>query len=439
MPSRPKKPYKTFPLWPHKSGSWCAVIDNRRHSFGGWSQDQKGDAALTRYHSFMETKRKGIAPLVTDHTVTVKEVVNRYLTRQFRRASSGDLGQRDYGDAMRSITVFAGLVGGGTRVSDLRPAHFTTVRDKLAEKMSASTVKRHITHIKGMFRWAFDQGLIIAPPRFGGEFKPPRKSAPRPVLLFTAEEINGMIAKATLPLRAMIRLGIECGFGNNDVATLRWEQVNLDKRLMDLHRAKTFIARRCAISADLVNDLKAWREIQETRKVPIKDPGLVFTTLNGERYVRETPRADPLKPPGIVDSVAVAFGKLLRDKLKWRIPGESDGRFFYTLRRTHRTWTDELRDPHASALVMGHSFGSVAGLYVQHVDNARLFLLNQHIVDRLKRTGTLPPARVRRGGKRVSEPRGSAAASRKPTKPVRKLARSSGGQFRRSRQPVGAR
>lgn len=411
---RPAKPYKTFPLWPHKSGSWCVVIDGERKSFGGWARDPKGDDAIGEYNKFMEARRRGQEPETETSIVTVREIVNRYLTRQHRRAHAGEITLRDYRDAMGVLEHFADFIGKGTRIANLRPVRFGELRaDMMERELSAATMKRRIAHIKSMFKWAFDEAHIAAPPRYGGDFKPTAKAGPKRVLLFSPEEVCCMIAASALPLRPMIRLGIECGMGNTDIAELRWDEIDLDTRIVKLVRFKTKINRRCVISPALVADLKAWKLIQDKREVPREDLGLVFTTLNGLKYVREIPADDPKMPPRVVDSVATAFDKLLRLRLKMKVSGMVDGRSFYTLRRTHRTWTDELKDPHAAALVMGHGFNSTAGIYVQDVGDARLFALNDHVVARIKRTESLLRRLSKRGETYTPQPSPLAVATRK--------------------------
>jgi integrase len=404
-PAPPKKPYPTFPLWPHKSGSWVAVVDGVRRSFGGWRKDPKGDFALGEYEKYVAARQRGLPPILADQSTTLREVINHYLDRQRQRAETGGITHRNHGDAVRVLTRFAKQVGPGRRIIDLRAATFRHYRASLND-FAPPTIARHIRHIKAAFRWAFDEEIVVAPPRYGADFKPPRPSV-RQAKQFTADEIRAMLAKATLPLRAMIRLGIECGFGNTDCAALLWEEVDLDRRFIQLieGRHKTNARRRCAISPALVADLKTWREVQAKREVPIAVPGAVFSTLTGQRYVREIPSADPRTPPRLVDAIATAFGKLRREKLKMK----TDGRSFYTLRRTHRTWADELRDHHASALVMGHKTGEVASLYVQSVDDARLLLILNHVLARLKRTES-PQPKV--GGDRPVAKASAAAAPR---------------------------
>jgi len=70
------------------------------------------------------------------------------------------------------------------------------------------------------FKWAYDSELIDKPIRFGPGFKrPSRKTlrierAKKGKRLFEAEQIRAMIDAAGIPLRAMILLGINSGFGN---------------------------------------------------------------------------------------------------------------------------------------------------------------------------------------------------------------------------------
>jgi hypothetical protein len=56
--------------------------------------------------------------------------------------------------------------------------------------------------------------------------------------LFTAEEIRRMLGAAGQPLRAMILLGINCGFGNADCGRLPLAALDLDRGWVDSPRPK---------------------------------------------------------------------------------------------------------------------------------------------------------------------------------------------------------
>src|SRR5690606_26792450 len=138
----------------------------------------------------------------------------------------------------------------------------------------------------------------------------------------------------------MIRLGIECGFGQTDVSNLKWAELDLEAGRYAGRRPKTGAHRRCVLSADLVADLKEWREERGRDTTEGHPPEHVCITKRGELYVREIAGDTPTDPVRVVDSVATLFDKHARYRAS--IKQSSDGRGFYTLRRTHRTWSDEL-------------------------------------------------------------------------------------------------
>ena len=78
--------------------------------------------------------------------------------------------------------------------------------------------------VRAVFKHAFDAGLIDTPVRFGPGFKGPSKKTMRlhrarqGPQLFTAEEIRRLLDAAGTSMRAMMLLGINCGFGNSDIA-----------------------------------------------------------------------------------------------------------------------------------------------------------------------------------------------------------------------------
>ncbi|MEC8554070.1 MAG: hypothetical protein VXZ82_03595 [Planctomycetota bacterium] len=83
-----------------------------------------------------------------------------------------------------------------------------------------------VTRVKTAFEWCYENRVIKEPVYFGSEFRePPRKAVRRHrresgKKLFTAEDIWKLLDEAGLHLRAMILLGINCGYGPHDCATL---------------------------------------------------------------------------------------------------------------------------------------------------------------------------------------------------------------------------
>ena len=75
--------------------------------------------------------------------------------------------------------------------------------------------------------------------------------------MFTAEQIRKMLQAASVPLRAMIYLGINCGFGNEDCGTPRLDRLDLDTGWHTHGRPKTGVPRRCPLWAETVAAIRA--------------------------------------------------------------------------------------------------------------------------------------------------------------------------------------
>jgi integrase len=81
-----------------------------------------------------------------------------------------------------------------------------------------------------------------------------QKRGPR---MFTAEQLHSIIDGAGVQLKAMIYLGINCGFGNHDCALLTFRDVNISRGWIDFARPKTDIDRRCPLWPETVKAVKA--------------------------------------------------------------------------------------------------------------------------------------------------------------------------------------
>ena len=154
-----------------------------------------------------------------------------------------------------------------------------------------------------------------------------------------------MLEEANLQLKAMILLGINCGFGNNDIARLPRECLKLRRGWHEYERPKTEVKRRSPLWPETIAALK---EVQKTRPEPLnaQHDHLVFVTSHGRPWVRlrEGKTSDSW-----IDAICLEFGKLRRAvgiNRKWV--------GFYSLRRTFRTIADGAKDQVAANFIMGH-------------------------------------------------------------------------------------
>jgi len=98
-------------------------------------------------------------------------------------------------------------------------------------------------------KFAIDSGLTERAIRYGQSFaKPSRKTvriarAKQGRRIFEADELRRIIDSATLPLRAMILLGINGGLGQSDIAGLPKTPIDYKGGWLDYPRPKTGIGR----------------------------------------------------------------------------------------------------------------------------------------------------------------------------------------------------
>jgi integrase len=372
---KPKKPYPDFPLTPHNCGAWQKKINGRIHYFGRWAcmvngvlTRVEGDGwkeALEQYRRVADDLHAGRTPRVDSDSLTVAELCNRFLTAKLRKLESGELGPRMFQDYRDTTDLIVAAFGRLRPVKDLAADDFEKLRAAMAERCGPVRLGNLITRVKGVFKYGQDNGLIDKPVRFGGEFRKPDKAVLRRHRAQAGEkmlepgQLQALIAEAGVPLRAMVLLGVNCGFGNHDCATLPLSALDLDGGWADFPRPKTGIPRRAPLWPETV---RAVREALAARPEP-KDPadaGLAFLQRSGRRWVRDTEKSRS-------DNLSVQFMTLLR-KLGLHRPGLG----FYTLRHVFRTVADAARDPVAIDLIMGHSDPSMGGHYRERVDDARL-------------------------------------------------------------------
>jgi integrase len=379
---RPKKPYPDFPLSPHPSGAWQKKIRGKIHYFGRWAKRVNGKLvrvegdgwkeALEAYKAVADDLHAGRTPRVQSDGLTVADLCNRFLTAKLRKRESGELGLRMFAE-YKEITDLIVVEFGKTRlVDDLAADDFEKLRADMAQRWGPVRLGNAITRVKSVFKYALDNGLLERLPRFGGEFRKPDKAvlrrhrAANGVKMLEADELRRLIDAASVPIRAMILLGLNAGFGNHDVATLPLSALDLNAGWIDFPRPKTGIARRCPLWPETVASVRAVLTDRPVAKDKA-DADLVFLQRSGRRWVRNTEKSR-------TDNVSVYFCELLKAGGLYR-----DGLGFYTLRHVFRTIADAARDPVAIDLIMGHADPTMGGHYRERVDDSRLMAVTRHV------------------------------------------------------------
>jgi len=241
-----------------------------------------------------------------------------------------------------------------------------------------------------MFKYAYDMDLVSGPFKFGRAFERPsvklrRKSRSsweqtNGKRLFEASAIRAMLKAADFPLRAMILLGINGGFGNADCARLPIKAIHFDGAVIEFNRPKTGIERVVPLWPET---LDALRKSIAKRPQPVDEEAgdLAFVTTFGRPWVRD--RIHRSADNGIAKVVPVDKVRQEFDKILKKLGLKKKGIGFFTLRHTFRTWADEVRDQHAIHRIMGHTIPGMSGIYVEEISLDRLRAVVNHVRSKL--------------------------------------------------------
>ncbi|MCX5643572.1 MAG: tyrosine-type recombinase/integrase [Phycisphaerae bacterium] len=204
-----------------------------------------------------------------------------------------------------------------------------------------------------MYNWALDNEIIDRSPRLKALKKVTPQKAEKPT--FTPPQIQALLQDAGVQMKAMIWLGLNCGFGCTDCAELRWKNLDLDHGRVTFPRGKTGIGR----------NLPLWPETVQALLTVAKQGELAFYTHSGNPWVRtiSSKQEDGTTKYTKDGAVTKEFSKLMK-KAGIEAP---KGVGFYTLRRTAATVAANSGDSFAVQKLLGHADVKMASTYVQNI------------------------------------------------------------------------
>jgi integrase len=363
--AKPKKPYADFPLFPHATKRWAKKIRGKLHYFGRWDDP---DAALQKYLDEKDDLHAGRTPRSIGDGITVADLCNQFLNSKRSLLKSRELSEKTFQIYFRACSTIVGAFGKNRLVDDIVASDFGKLRSSLAERLGPGSLSLLITCIKMVFKFSFDQELTDRPVRYGQSFNRPSRKVLREnrnkngELMFEAHQILKIIDTADPVMRAMVLLGINCGFGNTDVASLPENAIDFKNGWVEFPRPKTAVKRRIPLWDETVDAL---HDAIYARPKPrdLEDSGLCFLTKNGRPFVRISKSGKG----SFIDALCDKFTRVLHSlKLKRNRVG------FYTLRHTFETIGGESRDQVAVNALMGHVDSSMAGVYRERISDERL-------------------------------------------------------------------
>lgn len=404
---RPEKPYPEFPLTAHASGKWVKKILGHPHYFGTWGKIVNGQMvridgdgwkdALEAYKRDADDLHAGRTPRNKTGLATVADLCDAFLQAKERKRDSGEITARTWSEYKVTTDRLVEFFGAARYVDDLAPEDFEKLRADISKTWGPVRLGNEVGRIRAVFKYGFEATLLERPVRFGPEFKKPsqtalrRHTAAKGEQMFEPPEIKALLNKATPTMRAMILLGLNCAFGNHDVATLPLSAVNLKTGWIDYPRPKTGIDRRAPLWTETIEALRIAIAVRPASRQEGGDK-LVFLTRLGRQWLTR----------GVASLVAAEFTKL-------RVAAGVDaaGCGFYTLRHVFRTVADGARDKVATDMIMGHGDHSIADRYRERIEDSRLVAVSDHV-----RAWVFPTTPETTGGE--SHPTAKATPARKP-------------------------
>ena len=361
MPATPK----TTP-WPYPdivrmtahapSGQWRKRHGGRDYYFGSLSDP---DGALARWRVEWPRITRGLpreAVRPADGSLTVQQMCEQFLQTKLAQHRRHELAWPSFVEYRYTAKKLTNCWGLRRAVSTLNPVDFLDLLNAVAH-LGPEARKGVVTKTRGIFRWAWEHRLTPEPVNHGPDFRPPPAKARRLAKrqagerMFEAKQIHQVLKLADPQMRALILLGINGGFGNNDAAQLPVSAVDLRGGWLQYDRTKTESYRRVPL----------WQATVRAIKVIAPGDGLLFLNQRGQPFVRRGTNEISKRMTELLDAAGIA------------------GRGFYDLRRTFATVAAEESDTHASKIIMGHVVEGVHEGYVQRFPDERLLKVTNHV------------------------------------------------------------
>jgi integrase len=340
-----------FPLTLHPTGQYCKKIKGRTYYFG---RDKK--QALERYldqATYLHGGRNFVQK-ASNGNMTLKQLSALYLDYQHSKLLAGDLTPKHHNDQIGSLNKLMSFLGQGRTIKNISTLDLQNYKRKVQRSYGPGyRLNLHISVLKAIFDWARKNDILEHIPNIDAVSS--SRIVHKDMYTFDSKQISKLLSTADVQMRAMIWLGLNCGFGCTDCAQLKWKGLDLEKSRIRLPRNKTGVTRNFPL----------WPEtVQALKQVP-RSGELIFYTTKGHRWVRTLykPEHNGKGKYTTVNAVTAKFSRLLK-KCKIQVP---KGTGFYALRRTCATLAARSGDPFALQRLLGHANLQMATRYVQDV------------------------------------------------------------------------
>ena len=274
------------------------------------------------------------------------------------------------------------------KLSDMNSAILSDFRQMLAAnlKIIAVTANLYINHVQMLLFWSENIHGLSHPPmgvirKFRknksvkkGHGKKQNRSA------ISWDELEKLFVVAGVVDTALLLLGLNCGFGNTDIGTLKLCAIDLEAATVSHPRPKTGVERNFYLWPETVDILRTYIKSYRGKAVNEKVAELVFVGKRGTPFCWEQIDEDGNYKRS--DSVKVRFRRLY-EKAGLRRPY---GRGYYSMRHTFATLigfgSNDLREVQAA---LGQRTISIQDVY-RHDRSQKAIKAQKRIHSQLRKT-----------------------------------------------------
>ncbi|MGD9827118.1 MAG: tyrosine-type recombinase/integrase [Hyphomicrobiaceae bacterium] len=262
-----------------KQGTRWAAIVRDEHGKQVWRRGFLSAVAASREEKRL-LKRRSAGDKVRPEMVTFATFVKDYLERK-----KGEVAPRSWLGADQALRMKAVPVIGKVRMGAIRTHHLQLVVDTMAKSgLSPASVRTHMTALKAAFRRARDMGLMDNEIQFAA-VRGPRVE--RRLITFPEPEmLQRLLAVADETyIGPLVRIALLTGMRRGEVLGLTWANVDLDRGLLRVGKAKTNAGRRTVSLGDVgVEILRERRRQQQKDRLKAytwEENDFVFTHAGG--------------------------------------------------------------------------------------------------------------------------------------------------------------
>ena len=359
-------PWSDFPLQQYANGQWGKKIKGTRHHFGVIADPVTAHA---RYEALMKFGDKNHVA----KDATVELAISEFMASKERKLKRGAISADTMANHIAAGQRLEDFLGASFPLGKLGPKALNEFRDSWPNDWSPLTVRDACVRTLAIIRYANKTIAAKDPVDTGEAFETPTERevliarANAPTRYFNAREIKKLVKASDSQMRAMILLGLNCGFGNADIGRLEWSQIDLNLQWYRSPRGKTGQWREAWLWPETVDAIQASGERHDQ---------LVFLTKYGRPWWVDGDGRRPLSQE---------FRKLAKDVGVYR-----KGVGHYALRHVFLTVADELGDTTAMRIVLGQKDPTISQSYRERIDPKRIKRVCSHVRKWYKRNSKKP-------------------------------------------------